>query len=236
MANDRDNLYDDAHGEGRAAEPDQWPTNDEGPHGSLDAPAPRKSNTAKILLIILAVLVIGGVLCCGGLGLFFYFNQPIKTTNVPAEVEEKTAAIADIDIPEGFRPVMAMDMNMFFMTMQMAFYDGQGSGMLMIAQVQAPAGTDEAQMQQQLRTSMQQQNMGEQLTVKNSETKTLQVNGEDVDFMFSTATNNKDNSEWRQVSGAFPGKSGTAFLILQQPSEAFDEETVTGMLESIRTK
>ncbi|MBA3315896.1 MAG: hypothetical protein H0T47_21730 [Planctomycetaceae bacterium] len=236
MADDRDDFFNDAHGQGRSAEPDRWPTNDEGPQGELDAPPARKSNTAKILLIVLAIIVIGAVLCCGGAGLIAYLNPPLKTTSNAAEIEEKTAAIADIAVPEGFRPVMAMDMNMYVMTMQMAFYDGQGSGMLMIAQVQAPQGADEAQMQQQLRQSMQQQNMGEQLTIKNSETKTVQVDGQDVDFLFSTATNAKDNSEWRQVSGAFPGKNGTAFLILQQPGDAFDEEVATEMLESISTK
>jgi hypothetical protein len=236
MADERDYLFDEAQGEGRSADADRWPTNEEGPQGDLGTPPPRKSNTAKILLIILAVVVIGAVLCCGGIGLFMYSNPPIKTTQTAAEVVEKTNAIVDIDIPPAFHPVMAMDMNMYVMTMQMVAYDGQGSGMLMIAQVQAPQGADQAQMQQQMRQSMQQQNMGEQLSVKNSETKTVKVDGQDVDFLFSTAENAKDKSEWRQVTGAFPGKNGTAFMILQQPSVAYDEEAVIKMLESIRTK
>ncbi len=236
MANDRDELFGDAHGQGRSGDADRWPTNEEGPQGDLHAQPPRKSNTAKILLIILAVVVIGAVLCCGGAALFMYSNPPVKTTSNAAEVTEKTNAIADIEILPGFRPVMAMDMNMYVMTMQMAFYDGQGSGMLMIAQVQAPQGADQAQMQQQMRQSMQQQNMGEQLTIKNSETKTIQIDGQDVDFLFSTATNAKDNSEWRQVTGAFTGKNGLAFMILQQPASAYDEEEVVNMLETIRTK
>lgn len=236
MADERDDLFDDAAGEGRSADADGWPANDEGPQGDLSAPPPRKSNTAKILLIILAVVVIGAVLCCGGIGLFMYANPPIKTTQNAAEITEKTNAIADIEILPGFRPVMAIDMNMYVMTMQMAAYDGQGSGMLMIAQVQAPQGADQAQMQQQMRQSMQQQNIGEQLTVKNSETKTIQIDGQDVDFLFSTAVNAQDDSEWRQVTGAFPGKNGMAFMILQQPADAYDEEAVVNMLESIHTK
>jgi hypothetical protein len=236
MANDRDDMFDDAHGEGRSADADRWPSNEAGPQGDLHGQPPRKSNTAKILLIILAVVVIGAVLCCGGIGLFMYSNPPVKTTTSAAEITEKTNAIADIEILPGFNPVMAMDMNMYVMTMQMAFYDGQGSGMLMIAQVQAPQGGDQAQMQQQMRQSMQQQNMGEQLTIKNSETKTVSIDGQDVDFLFSTATNAKDNSDWRQVTGAFPGKNGMAFMILQQPAEAFDEEEAVNMLESIHTK
>jgi hypothetical protein len=235
MANNRDDMFDDAHGGGRSGDAG-WPSNEEGPQGDLHAQPPRKSNTAKILLIILAVVVIGAVLCCGGIGLFMYSNPPVKTTSVAAEITEKTNSIADIEILPGFRPVMAMDMNMYFMTMQMAFYDGQGSGMFMIAQVQAPQGADQAQMQQQMRQSMQQQNMGEQLTIKNSETKTVPIDGQDVDFLFSTATNAKDNSEWRQVTGAFPGKNGMAFMILQQPAEAYDEEEVVNMLKTIRTK
>ena len=236
MADDRDDLFDDAHGEGRSADPDRWPANNEGPQGDLNPPAPRKSNTAKILLIILAVVVIGAVLCCGGAALFMYSNPPVKTTQNAAEVKEKTTAIADIDILPGFNPVMAMDMNMYFMTMQMAFYQGQGNEVLMIAQVQAPQGADQAQMQQQMRQSMQQQNLGEQLTIKNSETKAVSIDGQDVDFLFSTATNAKDNSEWRQVTGAFPGKNGMAFMILQQPADSYNEGDVMKMLQSIHTK
>ncbi len=235
MADDRDDLFNDTHGEGRSAEPDHWPTNAEGPQGQLDPPV-RKSNTAKILLIVLGIVVIGALLCCGGGGLFFYTQRPLQTTTAPAEVKAKTAAIADIDVPEGFTPAMAMDMNLYVMTMQMTFYDGHGSGMLMVAQVQAPQGANDAQMEQQLRTSMQQQNMGEQLTIKSSESKTVQVDGNDVDFMIAKATNNKDSSDWHQVSGTFPGKKGTAFLIFQQPDTSYDEAKTLHMLESIHAK
>jgi hypothetical protein len=103
-------------------------------------------------------------------------------------------------------------------------------------EVQAPQGADQAQMEQQLRQSMQQQNMGEQLAIKESESRTVSVEGKDTDFLFSTATNLKDNSEWRQVTGAFPGKNGTAFINLQQPADKFDEDAVVQMLESIKTK
>jgi hypothetical protein len=236
MADDREDLFDDAHGEGRSREADSWPANNEGPQGELDVPPPRKSNTAKILLIVLAVVVVGAVLCCGGAALFVYKQRPIQTTTNPAEIKNKTAAIADIDIPENFRPLMAMDMNMIVMTMQITAYEGQGNEKLMIAQVQAPQGADQAQMQQQLRQSMQQQNMGEPLTVKNSESKSVSIDGQDVDFLFSTATNTRDNSEWRQVTGAFPGKNGTAFLSLQEPADSYDEEAVMEMLKSIHTK
>jgi hypothetical protein len=235
MAGDRDDFFGDAHCAGRSDDPDRWPAGGEGPAGDTAASPTGKSSTVKVLLIVLAVLVIGALLCCGGIAIFGWFARPIQTTDNPAEVTAKTAEIADIELPDGFEPAMAIDMNLYVMRMQMAFYEATGGGVLMIAQAQGE-GANEAQMEQQLRQSMQQQNLGEQLTVKESETKSITVGDREVDFMFSTATNNEDNSEWRQVSGAFPGKNGTAFLILQQPASSFDEEEVTGMLESIKTE
>ncbi|MGC1273406.1 MAG: hypothetical protein WBC44_06830 [Planctomycetaceae bacterium] len=225
--NDRDDLF----GAGDSHDADRWPANEEGPQGEL-APPQGKSNVVKILLIVLAVFVLGAVLCCGGAALIGWFAKPIETTQKAEEVVAKTAEIVEIDVPDEFHPAVAIDMNMFVVQMQMAFFEAPGRGVLMIAQAQGQ-GANEAQMEQQLRQSMQQQNLGEPVTVKETETKTIAIDGQDVDFQFATATSNNDGSEWKQVSGAFAGKNGTAFLLLQQPTASFDEEQVTGMLESI---
>lgn len=232
MADDRDTFHD-TFGAGRSDDADRWPANESGPAGDVAAPKTGKSGVVKVLLILLAVGVVAGVLCCGA---GFWWVSSMKPTTEPAKVKAQTAEIVDITIPDTFRPAVAMNMNMFVMTMQITMYEKQ-PGMLMVAQVQAPQGADQAQMEQQLRTSMQQQNMGVQLTVKESQSRTIKTaGGNEVDFLFATATNTQDNSEWRQVTGAFPGKNGTAFLSLQQPADQFDEEAVVKMLESIKTK
>lgn len=225
--NDRDDLF----GAGDSHDADRWPTNEEGPQGEL-APPKSKSNVAKILLIVLAVFVIGAVLCCGGAALIGWLAEPIKTTQNADEVVAQTAEIVAIDVPDEFHPAIAIDMNMFVVQMQMAFFEAPGRGVLMIAQAQGQ-GANEAQMEQQLRQNMQQQNLGEPVTVQETQTKPISIDGQDVIFQFSTATSNNDGSEWKQVSGAFAGKNGTAFLMLQQPTESFDEAQVTSMLESI---
>lgn len=234
MADDRDDPFHDAFGAGRSDDAaDRWPANQAGPAGDVAAPKTGKSGAVKVLLILLAVFVVAAVLCCGA---GFWWVSTWKPTEDPVKVRAQTAEIVDIQIPDDYQPAFAMNMNMFVMTMQMTAYQGPGQGMLMIAQMQAPQGADQAQMQQQMNQSLQQQNMGQQLSIKESETKTVSVEGQDVDFLFSTATNANDNSEWRQVTGSFPGKNGTAFIILQQPADTFDEDAVVEMLESIKTK
>lgn len=232
-ADDRDDTFHDAFGEGRRDEADRWPANEAGPAGDVDRPKTGKSGVVKVLLILLAVAVVAGVLCCGGA---FWWVSTWKPTEDPVKVRAQTAEIIDIEIPESYQPAMAMNMNMVFMTMQMTMWTAPGNGMLMIAQAQAPQGADQAQMEQQLSQSMRQQQMGQQLNVKESETRTISIEGKDVDFTFAKATNANDNSDWRQVTGAFPGKGGTAFINLQQPADSFDEAAVVKMLESIKTK
>jgi len=232
-ADDRDDSFHDAFGAGRSDDPDRWPANQGGPAGDVDRPKTGKSGVVKVLLILLAVVVVAGVLCCGA-GVWWF--STMKPTEDPVKVRAQTAEIIDIEIPDSFQPAVAMNMNMFVVTMQITMWQGPGNGMLMVAQAQGPQGADQAQMEQQIGQSMRQQNMGQQLNVKESETRTISVEGKDVDFSFAKATNANDNSEWRQVTGAFPGKNGTAFINLQQPAESFDEDAVVKMLESIKTK
>lgn len=237
MADDRDELYGDSFGEGDSHDADRWPANDEGPQGDLTPPQ-GTSKTVKVLLIVLGMMVLGTMFCCCLAGLIGWFAEPIKMTDKPEEVVARTDAIVEIDLPDNFTPAIAIDMNMLVVQMQMVFYETPGRGVMMIAQAQGEGANqaNPAQMEQQFRQSMRQQNLGEALTIQDTETRTITIDGKEVDFEFATATSNQDGSEWKQVSGSFPGKNGTAFLMLQQPSTSFDENEATRILDSIGTE
>ena len=98
--NDRDDPFGDAYGAGRSGDPDRWPMNDEGPAGNVAGPRTGKSPVIKILLIILALCVLGAILCCGGV--FWYVTKNVSTVTAPAEVNALTQEMISIDVPEEY--------------------------------------------------------------------------------------------------------------------------------------
>lgn len=232
---DRDDLFGDAYGAGRSDNADRWPSNEEGPAGNVDAPKTGMSNVVKILLIILAACVLGAILCCGG-G-YWYFSRSISTVTAPAEVNQLTQEMIAVDVPEDFTPLMGMKMNIFGVDMKMTMYQPQGDGMLQFMRLSGQALND-PQAQQQIDAQMRQQGAGSpnQVTIKDSETKTVTIDGKEVEFTFGTGTESKSNAEWKEVTGSVPSDGGMVAIRLQQPVSSYDEERVMQMLESIGTK
>lgn len=233
--NDRDELFDDAYGAGRSEDPDRWPANEEGPAGDVAGPSTGKSNVVKILLIILAVCVLGAILCCGGA--YWYVSQNVSTVTAPAQVEALTQEMISIEVPEDYTPMMGMKMNLFGTGVNMTMYQPKGDGMLQFMRFNGQAFND-PQAQQQIDMQMKQQGAGSpnQITIKDTETRTVTIDGNEVEFTFGTGTESKSNAEWKEVTGSIPSGSGVVTLRLQQPTTSYDEEQVMRMLESIETK
>jgi hypothetical protein len=197
-----------------------------------------KSSTTKVVAIVL----IGGglvfLLCCGGL---FWFGknwfQKFMITD-PVAVKTRAAAIADIAIPETYQPQMAMDMNQFGVPMTMCmFMRTGGEGAVMLMEMTGPMAGDQEQMRQQFQQSMQQQQGGRnQIDITSTETRTYLINGEEYEFEFSQGTRPQDKVAVRQVMGVMPGKAGTAFLMVFETEENWDEAAITGMIESMGAK
>jgi hypothetical protein len=194
----------------------------------------KASSTTKVLAIVL----IGGgltlVLCCGGAFWFVKnrFGQMMITD--PAAVRTRAAAIADITIPEVYQPQMAMDMSAIGFPMTMCMFGRtSGDGGVMLMEMSGQLAQDPEQMKAQFQQGMQQQGQGQELNVESSETRTYQINGEDYEFEFLKGTRKQDNAAMRQVMGVIPGKTGTAFLMVFESEENWDESAITGMIESM---
>jgi hypothetical protein len=236
MADDRDDTFQDAFGAGRSDDPGRWPANDEGPAGQIDAPKTGKSNVVKILLILLAVFVVAGLLCCG-VG-YYFVSQNFKTVTAPADVERMTQELVPIAIPASFTPVMGMKMNFFgTANVDMTVYQGPGNGMLQIMAFGGQA-FDNPQSQQQLDAQMRQQGAGSphQLTVTNTEKKTVTVEGKETEFTVETGTEAQSKAEWKRVSGTVTANGKTVRIMLEEPSANYDDAEVTQMLESVGKK
>jgi hypothetical protein len=235
MADDRDDLFGDAHGEGRTGDPDRWPGNEEGPAGNVAGPKTGKSGTVKILLILLAVFVLLGVVCCG-VGAWL-FSKSFEQTTDAATIRSWTQEIVSIEIPEeAFPPAVGVKMNWFGQfAMNMVVYGAPGGGTLTFANIGGQVAND-PQARQQLDMQMRQQGATHQIHVTDTETKTVEIGGEQVEFTVGTGTESQSNAEWKEVTGTFPGKDGIVTMKLQQPASSYDEEQVTAILESIETE
>jgi hypothetical protein len=95
------------------------------------------------------------------------------------------------------------------------------------------AGVKQEQMEQQLRQSFEQQagNRGLNMSLVNVEEKTIR--GEETQV--ATYEGSDDNGHvFRQVIASFPGKDGTAMLMIMGPVELWDQDLVDTFIESIR--
>jgi hypothetical protein len=158
-------------------------------------------------------------------------------TDDPARVNAiRDSIVSSIDLPPGLQPQGGMDFSIAGQGMRMAAYSsaaepdsGRTGTLLMLMQMTIQA--DEAQMRRELETKMGAQTA---INVESTETKSLTIDGQMVDFKFSKGTTNQGAHPVRQVTGVFPGKQGTVMLILLVPESDWNEMQVISMLESIK--
>jgi hypothetical protein len=206
----------------------------------FEQPPPSQRGSGSVLLWILGIAALCLVLCCGAAGVAVWrFGETAKTfmanmsTNDPEEIRKRTAEMVDIDIPDKYRPLQAVNMVAF----QLAVYQADpapdgASGTLTLMEMTMGAGQE--QQEEELRKSMQQQGAGQQFDVTKSETRQIEIGGETIPFEFSEATQG-EQKKFHTVSGVFPGKRGTVMLQLVIPADEYDEAAVLQMLQSINS-
>ncbi|MAT97874.1 MAG: hypothetical protein CL608_12080 [Anaerolineaceae bacterium] len=199
---------------------------------------PPKQGMSTGIKVLIFILVGGGLcllLCCG---VFIYMMMNMfEFSQNPADAVATTQEITTIDIPQDqFPPAGSLKMNWFGMFgMKMAIYadqTGSDENYLVIASMEVP-NANPAEMESSLKQSLQNQDQGNSLTIISSETREIDINGQMYEFIFSEATNNETGSKFRQITGSFPGKQGSAFILVQVPEEEYNEEAMMKMLDSI---
>ena len=177
--------------------------------------------------------------CCGAVlvaSLVFWqagkkLQEGMKTD--PEAAAEAAHQIADYDLPEGYQEQVAMDI-MFYSFVMIGPKAPSGSvngPVFMLAQFQA--GVNQEQMEEQLRQSLEQQagNRGLNMSLVSVEEKTIR--GEETQV--ATYEGSDENGfVMRQVITSFPGKHGTAMLMIMGPAELWDQDMVDAFIESIR--
>ena len=160
------------------------------------------------------------------------FREGMKTD--PQGASEAAHAIADYELPEGYQEQVAMDFFAYSMVMigpeSTSSSASAAKPMILLAQFQI--ATNRQQMEEQMRRSFEQQSGRRGLTMKVVEVKKMTIRGEEVEV---TTLEGADDSGFvmRQLVTTFPGKDGTAMLMIMGSAQTWDKEEIDQFIESI---
>lgn len=201
--------------------------------GYAPPPKPGMSTGMKLLIFFLCAGGVLFLLCCGSV-IWLGSQMDFDVQENPAAARETTTEIAEIEIPEAFEPTASLNFDIIFFQMKMAVYKTQsGEGGLFLLQMNLPTQQNE-EVEAELRRELQRRDIGqEDLIVKDMETREFDFGGDTIEFTFARAEDD-DGNPYRQISGVFPGKDGTALLLIQVPEEDYDEGQVVGIIQSIQ--
>ncbi len=190
----------------------------------------------KILIILLSVLGVSCIACCGA---FFYFaKNAFKVVQTPPEVIEMQEEIVSIEIPETYRPGQGMATKIFGMTMNMVMFqraENPSSGNLVLMEMKMPMDGSQEQLDLAFQQQMDQQGNNQNLDIEETEKRTFTIDGEEREFTFNKGTSN--GKAIRQVTGVFKSRNGNAtMIVLVEDEDVWDEEQAVKMIESISTK
>jgi hypothetical protein len=160
------------------------------------------------------------------------FKEGMKTD--PQAASEAAHAIADYELPAGYEEKIAMDFFVYTMVMMGPESSTTPSSaarpMIMLAQFRV--ATNQQQMEEQMRRSFEQQSGWRGLKMKVVDVKKMTLRGKEVDV--TTFEGTDDNGfVMRQVLATFPGKDGTALLMIMGPAQTRDKQEIDQFVESI---
>ncbi|WP_437190880.1 hypothetical protein [Planctomicrobium sp. SH527] len=197
------------------------------------------SGWLKLLIGFGIASTIGAAICCG-LGVWF-FTQNMKFTQEPEKIIAQTNEIVSIQLPAEYKPEIGMQMSLG-MKMNVVAYSKKPAGTLALVQVTVPGQLDgdnpmtEEQMKQSMEQQLEKQGQRDKIDITARESRKIEVDGVERTFEFITGTDPKSKNEVKQVQGMFPGRDGTAFLMITEGAAEYNEEEIINIIKSISTK
>jgi len=174
-------------------------------------------------------------LCAVAVAFFMFYRvgqqvkEGVKTD--PESASKAAHEIVDYDLPTGYQERMSMDILIYSFVMIGPESSNLDQPLIMLAQFQA--GVDQKQMEQQLRQSFEQQSGSRGMNMKLVEVKKMTIRGEETEVAIYEGSDENGNS-FRQLITAFPGKDGTAMLIIMGDAQGWDQSIIDDFIESIR--
>lgn len=181
---------------------------------------------AAALFCLCAIVVAGFLFMQVGRQL----QEGIKTD--PEAASEAAHAIVDYELPPGYQEQMAMNFLVYSFVMIGPESPGTTTGpLIMLAQFD-PMGTSQEQMEQQIRQSFEQQSGRRGMDLKLVKVENLTIRGEEVEVTTYEGTD-ESGSLIRQLITSFPGKDGTAMLMVMGPAQGWDQDVIDDFITSI---
>ena len=172
----------------------------------------------KIVWITISVIALAATTAC---------STTDKINLNSQEVAGAASKIADFDLPDGYTADFTASLMGYSIA---AFNPGDGNSHLYLIQSENEAdGEKLAEMLEQLAPGTT--DSQPEMTILESRTVTLR--GEEAKLLISEGFNH-ENVNYRQATAAFHGKGGPALLVLSEPVNQWNPETLESLLTSIR--
>jgi hypothetical protein len=151
----------------------------------------------------------------------------------PESVAKAAHEIVDsYKLPDGYEEKMAMNIMVYsFIMFGPENSTNTDQPIIMLAQFEA--GVSQEQMEQQLRQSFEQQMGRRGIKLQLVDVKKATIRGEETEIATYEGTDENGTSV-RQVVTAFPGKNGSAMLIIMGEMQGWDEQMVDDFIKSIQ--
>lgn len=153
---------------------------------------PGSGGGLRLVLMIMAALGSLTLLCCCGIGIFSYQMVP-QLVDDPQQAQKALDDIITIDLPAGYAPKMAMSMRIpMLMRARGVLVEGpvndQGSqGFLAIGRIEGKIA-QEQEFMDNIEVTMRKELGDEQMKLISSETLTVTIDGQEVDFTIIKGT------------------------------------------------
>jgi len=176
---------------------------------------------------------------CAALVAFLVFRQAGQKIREgvkkdPVAAAEAAHKIVDsYELPPGYQERVAMDILVYSFVMIAPEAGTTGNAPLIMLAQFSQIGTDRKQMEEQIRQAFEQQSGNRGLDLKLVEVKKMTIRGEEVDVTIFEGTD-QNGYILRQLVTSFPGKKGTAMLMIMGSPSAWDETEIDDFLKSIR--
>lgn len=181
---------------------------------------------AAALFCLCAVVVAGYIFLQMGRQI----REGVKTN--PEGASEAAHAIADYELPPGYQERMAMNFLVYSFVMIGPESPGStGEPLIMLAQFDA-IGVSQEQMEQQIRQSFEQQSGRRGMQMKLVKVEKLTLRGEEVE-VFTYEGTDETGAVVRQLITSFPGKGGTAMLMIMGSAKGWDQDIIDDFVHSI---
>jgi hypothetical protein len=197
------------------------------------------NRNTKIAISIVAGLVFLCI-CIGGIMAYVAMNKAGQVIGEavegvvaedPAEVAQIAQGIVDYKLPPGYREQFGMS---FFGFDMVAFGPAESTDqMIMLMQFPESAGLDQAEMEQQMKQSLQQQKGQQDIPMQVVDQTQKTIRDQPVTLTVSEGTNS-DGTVMRQMSGVFQGKNGVVLLMVVSDKQNWDQGAFDAFIASLR--